>query len=654
MIPRTDNFPYPQPAGLTSPKEDVQPSTNDTPNNAVDADMFAAFPGLTEGTIVNYCKTRNAVFQTWFEPYVKKIAELHRMFRNAPTASKAGKTVDLPVASGIDESINARLQPALLSRPKFVEALAQFVTEDTSKTQLVEDFVNQSVMEITRRPEKGKQAIKSAVVESMMIWRNVWRMEKVRTSEPVYVPDPNFMPNPLEAGLPPEQQTQPQMVYQGEQILEKEKSYWDWELVNPTNFAWDPHTVTRVSKSPWGRDKAQKSYNDLLRLQAEGMFKGVERLKFVVPKGASGAMKEGWEQEVRAASGDMQWNFTYADEKLYEVEEWWADMTWSTVGADGQPSETIQKKLRWFLVEGAYVVSIDDNPLLPQRLPWDSCPLIQDPHSLTGLSPLDVVRTLQKQINTYAGYQDTLAERMAKPTIFYDETSGISARTQFMRAYGMQPVQNVQGIKEMTLNGQPLQAVQAYITFLIGLMRESSGANEQFQGVEGADTATEFQGLVAAAGSRFADVVDTLSQGWLEALGNECYLHYKQFGVDGQMFARVAQTEGKVISLSRSDLVGDYTFVATSAATEKAKTQELGMAIQAVELGSKLPPSPDGRVYNAEKGYTEMILPLLNQKTGDDWFIQAPMPPMMPGAPGAMPPPQGMPPEMAMGAGPQQ
>lgn len=639
--PRTNNFPYPNPAGSPIPVEDTDNASASVPDGV--GELFAAYPGLSEGAITNYCKTRNAIFTTWFDSYIKKLGTLHLMFRNAPTAAKAGKVVQFPIASGIVESINARLQPALLNRPKFAEAVPNFVSPDNTKARLVEDFVNQTVTEVTRRPEKGKQAIKSAVVETMMIWRNYWRQEKVKTTEPIYVDDPSFMPPmPMfdEMGAPMPMPQAPQ-IYQGEQETEVVKQYWDWELENPANMAWDPHTVTKLSLSPWVRKRAQLSYNELLRRQAQGDFKGVERLRLVVPQGVEGNMREGWIDELKRASGDNHWNFTYADEKMYQVEEWWADMTWQN-GA-----KVVQKKLRWFLVEGAYVVDIADNPLIPQRMPWDSCPMIQDPHALTGLSPLDTVRNLQEQINTYGGYQDSLAERMAKPTIFYDETSGLSGRTSFMRTYGLQPVQNVAGIKEMTLDSTPLKAVMDYIQFLIDLMRDASGANEQFQGQEGAETATEFEGLVAAAGSRFADVTDTMSQGWLEALCNECFLFTKQFGQDGQMFVRASATEGMVTALTRADFIGDYTFVAATAATERAKTQELEMALKAVEIGRGMGVGPDGMVFNANKAYKDSVIPLLGQKNGVEWFTQAPpmpMPPMgMPGSEGAP-----MPPEMGM------
>ncbi len=615
MEPRTNNFPYPNPAGSPIPNEDTNDASAVTPDMS-GGDLFTPFPGLMESNIVAYCKTRNSVFTTWFDPFIKKIGSLHLMFRNAPTAAKAGKVVQFPVASGIVESINARLQPSVLNRPKYVEAVPEYLAADNTKPRLIEDFVNQRMAETLRKPEKGKQAIKNAVVESMFIWRNVWRMGTEKTSVPIYVPDPSFMIDPMNPQPPP-------LIYQGEQDGERQFGYWDQENENLANMAWDPHTTTRIQDSPWVRKRAPLSYNDLLRRQAAGEFKGVERLRFVVPKGAEGNMKEGWIDELKRASGDNHWNFTYADEKLYEVEEWSGEVTWKS------GEEHIQKKLKWFIVEGTYVVDIAENPLLPQRHPWGSCPLIQDIHALTGFSPIDTVRNLQEQINTYGGYQDSLAERMSKPTIFYDESSGLSARTSFMRTYGLQPVQNVQGIKEMTLDSTPLKAVMDYIQFLIGLMRDTSGANEQFQGIEGADTATEFQGLEAAAGSRFSDMTDTLSQGWLEPTGLECFYYYRQFGIDGQMFVRSSLTEGAVTSLTRADFVGEYSFVATSGATEKAKTQDLEMAIKAIEIGKGMGVGPDGMMFNANKAYKDTVIPALGQKNGSEWFVQAPPMPMV-------------------------
>jgi len=596
--------PVPQAGGIAN-------SLSDMPN------------GLDESAIVKFCQSRNNVFQQWFDPYVKSIAEWHRISKNLIITPKGTMGVALPVGSGIVESINARLQPALLNRSKIVEAVPEFPTEDNESTSKMEDFVNQTVLSVSRTPEKGKQAVKSAIVESFIIWRNLWKQEVYKRVIPKPILDPAFVPDPMNP------EAQPQVIGTEDEVVEEMKGYWDWELKNPVNMAWDPHTITRISESPWVRERSNMSYNQLKGWERAGIIKDVERLRYVVPKGVSGTMKSGWEEEVRRADGDANWGFTYADEKSYMVEEWWAEMSWK----EGEEHTT--KKMKWFLVEGNYVFGLEENPLIPQRMPYDSCPFILDVHSLTGQSAVGTVTAIQGQINNMAGYQAALTERLAKPTIFYDESSGLSGRTSFFKMYGMQPVQNVQGIREMVMDSGPVAAVQAYINFLIGLAREASGANEQFQGVEGADTLGEFQGLAAAAGQRFADTVDTLSQGWLERLAQECFLFNRQFVNDGDAVVRAANTEGKAEILSRADFAMDYSFVATSSATEQSKQKEIQAVVQVLEMQAKMPPSPDGQVLNVQKIWTDILLPMLGQKNGADWFIQAPMmPPMgMPAGP---------------------
>jgi hypothetical protein len=580
--------------------------------------------GLEESYVVKFCQARNSVFQQWFDPYVKSIAEWHRISKNLIITPKASAGVALPVGSGIVESINARLQPALLNRTKLAEAVPEFPTDDNEATSRIEDFVNQSVLDRTRKVETGKQAIKSAIVESFIVWRNIWRQETIKKVTPTPILDPAFVPDPMNPML------QPQVIGTEDVVTEEMKGYWDWELKSPANVAWDPHTISRISKSPWVREKSNMSFNQLKGWERAGIIKDVDRLRYVVPKNCNSTMKSGWEEEIRRADGDMNWNFTYADEKEYSVEEWWADLSWK------EGDQPVTKKMTWFLVEGAFVFGLQENYLIPQRLPYDSCPFVLDVHSLMGQSAIGTVTGIQAQINNMAGYQAALTERLAKPTIFYDESSGLSNRTSFVKMFGMQPVQNVQGIREMVMDSGPVAAVQAYINFLIGLAREASGANEQFQGVEGADTLGEFQGLAAAAGQRFADTVDTLSQGWLEALATECFLFTRQFVNDGDAVVRAANTEGKAEILSRADFAPDYTFIASSSSNEQSKQKEIQAITQAMEIQAKMGPSPDGMVLNTQKIWTDILLPMLGQKNGADWFIQAPMAPPM-GAPGAGP-----------------
>ncbi len=626
MEPKVNNNPNPQPADQ-GPVGDIPAGDN----------SIIAFPnGLDEIAISKYCQTRNKVFDAWAKPLFERVSESHYAVRNK--GSKQEKvTFPLPIMAGIIESINARLQSLLLGKPKVVEALAEQVETDNLKRERVEEFVNQQVMEATRRPDKGKVAIKSNIMDSAIFWRNLWKQDLVEYNQPKMVPDPAY---PNMPGMPPGP-----MINAGDETVSKTKEYWTWEFKPMDTMAWDPNTITRVQDSPWVRERNRMSYNQMLRWQQEGRISGVERLRNILPSGVEGVGRENWAAMIAKADGDPYWPVTYADERAYKVEEWFADITWQQ-GQDVQSG-----KFHWFIVEDKVVINFEDNPLLPKRHPYGSCPFILRPGFITGLSVMDAVGSLQKLINNFAGYQADLGERAAKPLIFYDSSSGMSGRTSFFKMYGMQPVTNVNGIKEFTSSAEPIKIVTDYIDKLASIAREASGANEQFQGMEGADTATEFQGLQAAAGSRFADVADTMMQGWLEPLACECYYFYRQFGVDGQMFVREG-TEGLTTALTRADLMGDYTFQAAGGMNGQQKQAEIQSAETALKIVSSLPPSPDGMVFNSQKAVKEIILPNLGQKTGGDWFIPGP-PPMMPMPGGPPMQAQGGPPMEMQGGNPQ-
>lgn len=578
------------------------------------------FPnGLDEGAVCRFTQQRNKAFQDWGGPQIDRIADLHAIFRNRPLKNEKN-ALPIPIGAGIVESINARLQPSLLAKPKLVEAVIDQPEIDNATREKVEAFVNQSVTQESRKPEKGKAAIKGAIIESVLIWRNLWKQEPYIETVPEQVPDPMWIPNPLDP------MEQPPLVTVGETEVEKVREYWTWERKSPANVAWDPNVTTCIADSEWVRERSRMSYNQLLTWQQQGRISGVERLRHVLPSGANGKLKDDWEATLKKAEGDNYWPVSYADERCYLVEEWYARLTWETEG------EVKQGDFHFFVVEGRIVINFEPNPLKPVRHPYDSCPFLVDPDSVLGLSALDQTKSLQAMVNRFSGHQDILAERAAKPLILVDATSGMDTRTAFLKPYGFQPVDNINGIKEMALDTGPMNILQGYMNWLIGLEREISGANEQMQGIEGADTATEFQGLMQAAGTRIADVTDTLQQGWIEKLALECKRFYAQFGVDGQMYARVG-TEGLSTPITRAELQGNYTFTATGGASDAAKQAEVERVLQAVEIGSKLPPSPDGSVFNSQKAYVELVLPALGQKTSGDWFTQPPVPMGMPGMP---------------------
>jgi hypothetical protein len=618
--PKTNNNPPPTSSDDT-PINGAAGDSGDASNSAIN------FPnGLDEAACVRYAKNRNSAFDSWAGPQMERIADLHRVFKNMPTKGEKA-SFPLPIGAGVIESINARLQATLLGKPKLVDAVSEQPEIDNATRDKVEQFVNQQVLEISRKPQNGKAGIKAAIIESVLIWRNLWKQEAGSKMVPTMVPDPAFMPNPLDP------MAQPQQVQVGEEEVETVKEYWTWELKSPGNMAWDPNTSTCLQDSPWVRERSRMSYNELLAWQQQGRIEGVERLLKIMPSGSQGKQKDDWEAMLKKADGDANWPVSYGDERAYKVEEWFARLTYK----DGDMVQ--MGDFHFFVVEDQVVINFEENQLRPKRHPFGSCPFIIDPHSVLGLSALDQVLSLQKMVNAFSGHQAALGDRASKPLILYDASSGLTGRSTFMKMFGYQPVDNINGIKEVQVDSGPIGIVQNYLNFLINLTRETTGANEQFQGMDGSDTATEFQGLMAAAGSRFADVADTLSQGWIEPLCHECFLFYKQFGQDGQMVVRTG-IEGLAEELTRQELQGDYAFMSTGG-NDQAKQQQTSQTVQALELIAKLPPSPEG-VFNSAKAVKEIILPNLGQKNSADWYIQ-PQVPMLPG-PDASGSPQGQPP----------
>jgi hypothetical protein len=625
MEPLVNNYEPPKPTDASNPSSD-SPGISNKANAQLP-------PGLDTQAILKFCKARNSAFETWFTPKLKVIERYHRIAKNNMVGQQKGsKSVPLPIGFAILEAVNCKLTANLLMRPKFVEVISEVPTSDNSQSETLEDFINQKVKEIFPQVEKGKAAIKSALTDTFVIVRSVWKREPITVTQPIY--EPHAVTG--------------ETIQTGEQPVTDMKEYWTFEVKNPVNIAWDAHVTTRIQDSSWIRERSKMSYNDLKKWERDGRIWNVDYLKRVVPAGLGGSQREDWTQRLKTADGDTNWGFTYGDEKEYRIDEWFADITYEVEG------QTQVIKSHFFICENDYLVFFEENALDPQRHPYISTPCIIDPQSVMGTGLLGPIENLLEQINTYASKQEAMVERFSNPLIFYDESSGLTGRTTFMKLNGLVPVQNANGVKEFVLDANALKVVQQYLEFLVSTAREASGANEQFQGIEGADTATEFQGLQAAAGSRFADMSDTLNQGLFETLSKECWLFYRQFGVDGQMVVHDTAEEGVAIPITKQMLQGQFRFIAVSAATENYKKQQIaddtsfiGEMTQANSMGAFGP----GKIYNIPKHIEEISLPLRGAKNSADMFIQLPMPPTMQGPPPGMPGMQG-PPGMAGPGGP--
>lgn len=642
MEPRVNNSTsslstnYPQGEGYKNPNGSGGAEQQDFPVQLPE--------GLTAGQVLEYCRIRNKSFDGWWRDVDARLVQLWRMFENQSTAQvKSTKVVTLPIANGIIETINARLSPGILNRPKFVETIQEFLAPSDDLRLNVDYFVNQRVAYETRKPEKGKALLKGVIIESVAIWRSLWKIDTVKGSVPQYRPDPAWMPDPSNPGP-----QEPPQIYIGEQPTEYQRQYWTFEYKAPGNMAWEPTCSTRLQDSPWVRERSKMSLNELLQWQAEGKIMDVDKIAQIVPASLDASQKEDWELKRRESLGEKNLNFCYADDKAYKVDEWFARMTWKAADENYKSQE-----FHWFVVEDTVIVMFGENELPDQEHPYGSCPFAVVPRSVMGLAACDPIKGTQEQVNMFAGKQNDLVDRASNPTTYYDDKSGISNRATFMRTNGLQPVLDVKGIYQPPVDATPIKVNQEYINFCIQLCRDITGANDQVQGIEGADTATEYQGLVAAAGSRFAEVAETINAMFIGDLAEKCFKFYQKFGVDGQMIAHDTASSGTAISLTREDLKGEYRFLPATSQTQVNKEKMVANDTQFLQTMSQIPPAQlGGKLYNFAKHIQEISLPLRDQKSGKEFFIDAPVPVMPPnGVP--LPGPgeaSAVPPEAMMGA----
>ncbi len=610
MQPITNNFDLPKPA-------DTATLSQDQSNNA--SGSLVNLPnGLSEEAIKKYAKTRNQTWDKWFTTQFKRIEANRKLWRNMQQgAIRSIGNAPIPLAIGyaIVESVAARLDTTLLQRPKFGEAVSDTVQPDNEAQSTVEDFVNQCVIAEARQPEKGKTCIKGTLLDGYVIARSLWDRKPIETEDAQYQADP----------------INGQQVYTGSAPTTQFKEKWTFRKCNPANMAWDIHTTTKIQDSPWTRERDYKSFNELSEMQAAGEIQGIEALKNIVPSRLEGGAKEDFESKLKKAEGDPNWRLAYSDEKIYQIDEFFAYITYTQAADTETEEQTKTIKAHFFIVENDHVLMFEQNVFRPCRHPYVSAQAILDVDSVIGLAILEAIRPILDSINNYAGKQQALVEWCSNPIIFYGNKSGLAGRTTFTRPMGMQPVNDASDIKEFLANPDSVKVVLEYVQFLIDQARQASGANEQFQGTEGADTATEFQGLTAAAGSRFADISENLNQGLFECLMQECYWMYRQFGVDGQMVVHPQTEESAAVAINKQQLQGEYRFVASTTATDGYKGKQIQDDTQFLSMmdGVNQKGGINGMLYNMPKHITEISMPLRGQKSSKDMFVPAPQPPQM-------------------------
>ena len=213
MEPLVNNYEPPKPADATNPSSDSPGISNKT--NA------QLPPGLDTQAILKFCKARNSAFENWFAPKLKVIERYHRISKNNMVGQQKGsKSVPLPIGFSIIEAVNCKLSANLLLRPKFVEVISEMPTGDNQQSETVEDFINQKVKEIFPQVEKGKAAIKAALIDTFVIVRSIWKREPITVMQPIYE----------------KHAVTGQMIQTGEEPMSDMKEYWSFEVKNPVNI----------------------------------------------------------------------------------------------------------------------------------------------------------------------------------------------------------------------------------------------------------------------------------------------------------------------------------------------------------------------------------------------------------------------------------
>jgi hypothetical protein len=644
----------------------MEPLTNNAPlipsgDNVDSSQVEEKFPvSLPEGLTAAQVKEKTKNYKKIWEPFFKKKSQdletFQKMFYAQPTGPQKSKaTVVLPVAPGIIETSASRIDKAVWGRDKLVDVMPLDPNVSKEQAQVVEDFINQELIYVSRGTKKGKSLIKSALIDGVGLWREKWNVKReVRTS-------PNYQsPSPM---MPP--------MYVGENPPQEiEYGCWDWVEGDPSRFMFDPMATTSIAESPWLGIRDYMSLSELKKWEQMGKIQNVDAIAQITPSGI--ANKDDWESKRRNAIGNGMSSFEYADYKEYKVDEWHGNITWEVnqegTDAEGKPlpKKVMSEDFHWIMVEEDVLILFEPLDLMPKRIPAGSFPILIDPRKVYGKSALHDVRGVQEMLNNFAGKQADLVAQAADRPVYYDKSSGLSGRTAFQRTQGLIPVDNVNGIKFGEINTQAIAANQNFIQFLIEFSRQITAANEQAQGISGgAQTATEFAGLVQLIGARFDDIVDNIIQFCCVPQGQGCLDYYQQFGVDGQMVVRESSIDGSSKMVTRQMLQGRWQIVPSGANAQANKEARIKSAIEVmkmlIELANQSTANPmllNGFMPDIKRYVDEVLAPVMDLRQSNNLWTQAP-PPMAPGLPamgptGGPPPPIGGPDMGPVGPSPQQ
>jgi hypothetical protein len=615
---------------LDHPKPNIPDLTPKTSSEAIPEEEkefpvnFDPFPGMNESKVLDWAKKCNNAWEQWFNqgmnPEQKRIEQYNKMYmcQNMDT-----RQPHLPVPNATVETLHANIMRTLMQRPKVVEAKPKFITNDNEQQQLIEDLVNQEILFQEDARKKLSGIIKTASISEFSIVKSYWESYSCPDIKPVYSSI---------GGIP-------KLVSAGK--ITKTRGRSVYEQVPELNFAFDPDCISALPKASWVRHRDYKPVSELLQMQQEGKLENVDA---IVNRATSSSAADFKNKDEKLKEGIGQGRNQSPEEKI-QIDEFFAVISWE----DTTSGEAVWKSERFhFLIAGEdFLIKFDKCDLEPDRNPYILVRICTRPNQLVGNSVLMPLCDLEDQANNSMMRKRALVTQAADNPTFYNPASGFDPSKTRGRQGGFIAIVGQSVPQRLKVDAEPIAILNEDIQSMIGMMRESTPANEQFQGMApSTDTATEANINYQTGGVRFGEIVDTISNDLFPALAREFMWQAKQYSQDGDLFVSESSIDGNVRVIKLSDLAGEWDFIASSMQTEGNRKQDvqgkMQLAEQLVEMQTKAPVlmiGQDGKPqqFAMLKFLLEEILPAAGIRTGKTYLQDAPPPPPPP--PPEMPPP---------------
>ncbi len=524
------------------------------------------FPeGMNEAFVLAFTKKMESGFQGWSAKEFQSIDEMNKLYENIHIGGTMKIATFLPIPASVIDTDVARRGAAMFGRDKVVDAIPNFLTQDNERSKRVEDLINQTIVYQCRTAEKGMDAIKGQAIEGTGIGKSFWEVYEETEIRPIFKQHP----------LDPTRQ-----VMVGEEEVTVQKGRWNWETVPVQRCAWDPRTSTRVQDSPWFRHRTMATKNELLKLQQQGYLEDVEKIAKNEAEIQSKAEKDREAERINKIN-ERSWDYAGGDEGTYQLDEWYADLTWEVpiLDEDGNKDpanyELKSGRFHFWLVNENKLVKFDFNELIPQRIPYFSFRYSIRPRRLLGKSALHPIRELEIYANNLMGSKQDLIKKAAQNPTFYERGSGLEGRKTILAEKSLIPVLDSSKVKHFPVDVAAIAAVSRELEGVIRLMRETTASNEMSMGLGDADTATEASILDKSSTSRFQAVTELTYHEFYGAMANECFLTTKQFANEGDLWVHDAGIDGQSQPVSLADLEGTYTWMPVGVSTEANKQSKL-------------------------------------------------------------------------------